>query len=495
MTFSDLLDKGWGGLMVVLFFGGSIFVHELGHFLAAKWRGLHIERFSIGFGPKIVSWTRGGVEYRLSWLPLGGYVALPQLADMRGIEGDSSIDAKAMPPISYLDKVIVAVAGAVFNIIFAFLLATILFFTGRPTSEDRASVEVGYLSETLLNAAGEEVLAPAKASGMQIGDLIRSIDGSPVKSWDDIHQSIALSTGRTDDGSREIDFIVERDGKEIALQVQPIISEGMKLRQVGLRPGFTVKAAAIFPNSPALKAGIQAGDTLLELDGHPVRSVAFYSDYLKDKAGKSVAIKFQRGDEVFTSSLTPEEVVVSTDGRKATLSGIAGFDTNRSLLFQTPLEQIKEVAATTYTNLRALLHKNSDVGISHMSGPVGIIRVIGSAAQVDMLNTLWIVIFINVSLAFFNMMPIPVLDGGHILFATINKLRRKSMNPNVIASLQGSFMILLFGMMMYVSFFDVSRWLSDSSEEAEQKAKSVTPVFGKTDNTATALDTPASTEE
>ncbi len=495
MNFSDLLDKGWGGLMVLLFFGGSIFVHELGHFLAAKWRGLHIERFSIGFGPKIVSWTRGGVEYRLSWLPLGGYVALPQLADMRGIEGDSSIDSDAMPPIGYRDKVIVAVAGAVFNIIFAFFLATILFFTGRPTSEDRASVEVGFLSDTLLNSAGEEVTAPAKASGMQIGDMIRSIDGTPVSDWDDIHQGIALSTGQTDEGHREIEFIVDRDGKEVSLLVQPIISEGMKLRQVGLRPGFTVKVSALFPNSPAIKAGIEPGDTLLELDGQPIRSVAFYSDFLEDKAGQAVPIKFQRGDEIISSTLTPESVVVWSDGRTATLSGIAGFDTNRSLLHQTPIEQLKEVAITTYTNLRALLHRNSDIGISHMSGPAGIIRVIYSAAQYDMLNTLWIVIFINVSLAFFNMMPIPVLDGGHIAFATINKIRGKSMNPNIIASLQGSFMILLFGMMMYVTFFDISRWVSDTSEVAEQKETRVAPVFGKTENAATATDTPASIEE
>ncbi len=481
--------------MVVLFFGGSIFVHELGHFLAAKWRGLHIERFSIGFGPKIVSWTRGGVEYRLSWLPLGGYVALPQLADMRGIEGDSSVDLNAMPPIGYRDKVIVAVAGAVFNIIFAFLLASLLFFTGRPTSEDRASVEVGFLSETLSNAQGEQVPAPAKAAGMQIGDLIRSIDGTPVDSWDDIHQAIALSSGTSDSGDREIEFIVERDGQEIELQVQPIISEGMKLRQVGLRPGYTVIVTALFPNSPAIKAGITPGDTLLELDGQPIRSVAFYTDYLSDKAGQAVPLKFEHEGKVVSTTITPEEVVVWTDGRTETLTGIAGFDTNRSLLHQTPFEQIKEVAITTYTNLRALLHRNSDIGISHMSGPAGIIRVIYSAAQYDMLSTVWIVIFINVSLAFFNLLPIPVLDGGHIAFATINKIRGKSLNPNVIASLQGSFMLLLFGMMLYVTFFDVSRWISDTSEIAEIQESRIPPVFGQTEDSAPAAETPETTQE
>lgn len=490
MNLSELLNHGWGLAIVAVFFGGSIFVHELGHFLAAKWRGLHIERFSIGFGPKIVSWTRGGVEYRLSWLPLGGYVALPQLADMRGIEGDSSIDNDAMPPIGYRDKVIVAVAGAVFNIIFAFILATILFFTGRPTSEERASVEVGYLTQTELTASGEEVPAPAKAAGMQLGDKILEIDGETIRNWTDIQTGIALSTGKTDNGDRSIEIVVERDGEQITLQVRPIISEDMKLRKIGLGPGYTVMVGKVFPNSPLEKAGVAPGDTLLALDGQPVRSVPSYTEYVREKGTQPITITFEHEGIEKSAVITPEEVVVDTDGRTAVLTGIAGFDTVRSLLYQTPIEQLKEVAFTTYTNLRALLNINSDISISHMSGPVGIIRVIKSAAMYDMLNTLWIVIFINVSLAFFNMLPIPVLDGGHIAFATINKLRRKPINPNVIASLQGSFMILLFGMMMYVTFFDVSRWVSDASESAESKAKAVTPVFGKSDNSAATKEAP-----
>src|SRR5690606_24424927 len=114
----------------------------------------------------------------------------------------------------------------------------------------------------------------------------------------------------------------------------------------------------------------------------------------------------------------------------------------------------------------------------------GIIRVIYNASQYDMLNTIWIVVFINVSLAFFNLLPIPVLDGGHIVFATISKLRRKPLNPNVIASVQGSFMLLLFSMIIYVSFFDISRWVSDSSEMNEYRDQAVTPVFGQAEKSA-----------
>ena len=122
----ELATSVRGIVLLALFFGGSIFVHELGHFLAARKRGLKIERFSIGFGPRLFGWTgKDGVDYRVSIIPLGGYVALPQLADMEGIEGASSEEAEKLPKISYADKMIVSVMGAVFNVIFAFVLALV----------------------------------------------------------------------------------------------------------------------------------------------------------------------------------------------------------------------------------------------------------------------------------------------------------------------------------------------------------------------------------
>ncbi|MFZ9683106.1 MAG: site-2 protease family protein, partial [Cephaloticoccus sp.] len=121
--FQDLLSNVWAVALVALFFGGSIFVHELGHFLAARWCGLHVERFSIGFGPAICSWRgKDGVEYRLSWLPLGGYVTLPQLAAMSEIEGESYIDVADLPPVTYGRKMFVLVAGTACNILYALAL-------------------------------------------------------------------------------------------------------------------------------------------------------------------------------------------------------------------------------------------------------------------------------------------------------------------------------------------------------------------------------------
>lgn len=480
-AFSQIFDSAWSILMVILFFGGSIFVHELGHFLAAKWRGLHIERFSIGFGPRLFGWKRNGIDYRVSLLPLGGYVALPQLADMRGIEGESSAEVEQMEPISYTSKVIVAVAGAVFNVLFAFALASLLFVTGQPTNERQNSVEIGYISKSLVNEEGLSVPSPSSQAGLREGDIVRSIDGKPVENWTDIHQSIAISSGISADGRRQIVFEIERDGSLEAVTVYPIISQYLKTRQVGLGPGYTVIVTKLADNSPAVKSGILPQDTLLEIDGDPIRSIEFFRNAISDKAGKPVSLVLDRNGERIETTVTPESVETRKDGTRSTLIGISEYTTNADLAYVNPFEQIKQVTKTTWETLGALFNTRSDINLSHMSGPAGIIRIFYNSAQYDILFVIWLTVLININLAIFNLLPIPVLDGGHILFATISRIKKEALPPNLVASIQGGFMLLLFSLMIYVTFFDVNRWISDSSDTREYVEQRITPVFGEAD--------------
>ena len=171
--FQSLFSNVWSGFLVVLFFGGSIFVHELGHFLAARRRGAKVERFSIGFGPAI--WSRrgkDGVEYRLSWIPLGGYVMLPQLADLGPIEGESTTDVTKLPPIGYLSKLIILLAGATFNVLFAFLLACVIWFVGQPMLADLATTKLGPVTPLLKLADGTTYPNPAFQAGVKAGDTV-----------------------------------------------------------------------------------------------------------------------------------------------------------------------------------------------------------------------------------------------------------------------------------------------------------------------------------
>ncbi|CAM3124099.1 RIP metalloprotease RseP [Rariglobus hedericola] len=465
--FHTLFSSAWSILLVAVFFGGSIFVHELGHFLAARRRGVIVERFSIGFGPKIFSWKgKDGVEYRLSWLPLGGYVALPQLADMRGIEGESHADLKKTPPPNYSTRMIVFGAGAFFNIIFAFALACIIWGVGLPTSSEQATTRIGYVVDTVTTSDGAKVTSPAVEAGLRIGDTVRAIDGHKIETWQELMQVLLTSAGRTTDGTRrEAIFTIERDGQLLDLTVHPVLAGNEKDRRVGIAPGYELVIHQAAAGSFGATAGFQPKDRLAALNDTPILNIQTYGDILKATADQPVRALVKRGEGTVTLTIPAR-----TGSKDATELGLS-FTTDSSLTYPNPFKQLGDNISMTYRTFASLVNPQSDVGISKLSGPVGIARVFHMAAQADIRYVLWFTILVNVNLAIMNLLPIPVLDGGHMLFATIGKLRGRNLPAQFIATTQSVFMVLLFSMMIYVSFFDVRRWNRDSrAERAEQTA-------------------------
>ncbi len=450
--------------MVAVFFGGSIFVHELGHFLAARRRGVVVERFSIGFGPKICSWKgKDGVEYRLSWLPLGGYVSLPQLADMRSIEGESRADLAKLPPPTYSTRMIVFGAGAFFNILFAFALASILWTAGIPTSAEQATTRIGYVLDTVTKSDGVKVTGPAAEAGIRIGDTVRAIDGRKTETWQELMQVLMTSADRTSDGRRQAIFTVERAGQLMDLTVYPVIAGNDKDRRVGIMPGYELIVHTTETGSLGATAGFLPQDRLVSLNDTPVLNFQTYADVLNASAASEVRAVVKRGESTVTLTLPPR-----TDAAKATDLGVA-FTTESMLTYPNPFKQIGDNVSMTYRTFASLLNPQSDVGISKLSSPIGIARVYYMAAQADIRYVLWFTILVNVNLAIFNLLPIPVLDGGHMAFATIGKLRRRALSPEFMATTQSIFMVLLFSMMIYVAFFDVRRWNRDAKADRAEK--------------------------
>jgi regulator of sigma E protease len=467
---TQALGSAWSIFLIVLFFGGSIFVHELGHFLAARRRGVKVDRFSIGFGPRVFGWRgKDGVDYRLSLFPLGGYVALPQLADLSEIEGKTEGDPESLPPISYSTKVMVFAAGAFFNILFAFALATILWALGQPTSEDLSTTRIGYVSQTLQLDDGDPVPSPARQAGLRVGDTIRAIDGKAVADWPELLQTLVTSAGRADDGRRQAVFTVERDGQLLDLTVYPRLSGDERVRRVGILSAYTPIAHAVPADSYAAKIGLQVGDRLKTLDGVPLLNLITLVDVLQDKNPRALQLGVERAGQSLT-------ITVPAD-RPADQRGIlgAGFRTATGLVHNNPVEQIWGHVTMTARVLWSLVHPTSDINVSKLSGPVGITRIFWDASEAGFRYVLWIAILVNVNLAIFNLLPLPVLDGGHILFATIGKLRGRALSPNFVASLQSAFIVLLFGMIIYVSFFDVRRWVRDARTETQLREAAETP--------------------
>ena len=469
--FQSLFSNVWSGFLVVLFFGGSIFVHELGHFLAARRRGAKVERFSIGFGPAI--WSRrgkDGVEYRLSWIPLGGYVMLPQLADLGPIEGESTTDVTKLPPIGYLSKLIILLAGATFNVLFAFLLACVIWFVGQPMLADLATTKLGPVTPLLKLADGTTYPNPAFQAGLKAGDTVRSIDGHAVANFDDIINGVFLGSQRASDGRRQSTFEIDREGRTMQVTVFPLLLSEEKIRVAGVEPPDSfLTADAVLPGSPAEVAGIRPGDRIIAIDGKPVfqRSV---SEHLAQNPGHPSDFLLQRGTEQLTLRIQPRLETDATTGKPVPRIGLRYHRDAIILLHPTPWSQISDAASAMFRTLSALISPTSDVGPSKMSGVIGIARALHQQAQWDVRRAVWFVIIINVNLALLNLMPIPVLDGGQILFATIGKLRRRELPANFVIATQSAFAVLLIALMLYLGVSDIQRWGRESRAERAEAA-------------------------
>ncbi|CAN5287617.1 sigma E protease regulator RseP [soil metagenome] len=459
--------------MVLMVFNVIIIVHEWGHFLAGRWRGLKIEKFQIWFGKPIWKKEINGVQYGLGCIPAGGFVALPQMAPMEAIEGstDGTENREKLPPISALDKMIVAVAGPLFSLGLAFVFACVVYLVGKPESEGVVTKTIGYVLED----------SPAARGGLQVGDEIISVDGLPIKRFhgmvDSVDWGVIASEGDT------IPFVVRRGGEEITVEVpmdekaeaaaEPGFVSSLftrpELRQTGIAGKTTPMVAKVKPNSPADEAGFQPNDLIVTLNGDPVFHQRQIIDETKRNQNSPMTFGIRRGKEELNLTATPRVPDRAPEVFEGVMLGIE-FDTEglRRIDHPGPLTQIGDGLRTMKNTLGAVFSPKSDVSASHLSGPVGIMRVYYTLFEHPdgWRLVLWFSVILNVNLAVLNMLPFPVLDGGHITMAIIEGIRRKPINFKVLEVIQIGCVLLLFGFMIFVTMKDSGDWVRSSGGES-----------------------------
>jgi regulator of sigma E protease len=515
-------------LEVLILFNLLIVVHELGHFLAARWRGLYIEKFGVWFGKPLWKKTIKGVQYSLGSLPFGGFVALPQLAPMDIIEGKADVDRAQLPKISALDKIIVAFAGPLFSFGLAAFFAVIISVVGRPVSQSESTTTIGYVMPD----------SPGARAGLKPGDRILAVDGHRVSRFggmgaDSITWRIVRSEGTTVPITfeREVNGKVQRQTVE-ARPIVPPTKPWMRkaLRQIeilpaetplveGVEPGsaadkaglnpkdlivainnqrlyhilgiadfirdhpgepltLTVerdgkmitlpfspglpKIGSVFKDGPAARAGLQQGDVVVAVDGQRMGSAPGISDYIKQHAVQPIAMTIQRGAEERTITVTPEIPVNETTPR----IGIA-WDEDYGIILDpygklhvvhpSPVEQVRAGMLSIFNTIGAIASPKSDVKLQHVGGPVMMLRVyyVMFENKEGWRMALWFSVVLNVNLALLNLLPIPVLDGGHIVLALVEAVRRRPVNIRVLEVVQTACAVLIIGFMVYIAFFDV----------------------------------------
>jgi regulator of sigma E protease len=436
-------------LEVLLVFNLLIFVHELGHFLAAKWRGLKIERFAIWFGKPIWKTKINGIEYALGTIPAGGYVSLPQMATMETIEGKTEASAEQLPPISALDKIIVAFAGPLFSFGLALAFAVIVWQVGRPVSEAETSTVIGYVEKD----------GPADNAGLRPGDRILSVDRKPVKKFGGMGESIQWRVIRSEDPSIPVQFV--RDGVTNVLMVTPTKQptkawQRKSLPQILIDPEQPAIVGKLATNGPAQRAGLQIGDHVVAIGGTKVFHPAVVSDYIAQRGTQELALTVVRGTQRMDLTLTPE-VPLQPKNDKPRL-GIGWSDGGRlKLIHPGPIEQVVDSVGAMVSTFDALFSRKSSVKAQHLGGFVKIISVYYILFQTEegWRLVLWFSVLLNVNLALLNLLPIPVLDGGHIVLSLVEAVRRRPVSARLLNYVQTSCAVLLIGYMLYIMFYDV----------------------------------------
>ena len=431
--------------MMIFLFGITIFVHEWGHFIMAKKCGLVIEAFSIGMGPALWKKEIDGIVYKIGAFPIGGYVSLPQLdpAGMEKVQGDNATDRKSLPDVSPWKKIAVAVAGPFLNIVLALFLALIV--TLSPTD--------GLAEETAVFIAQVEADSKAYEAGLRGGDEIRAVNGNPVSSWYETRVECLLGGG--DDQQVELTVYNAEDGeRQLNIPVNhPDKSEDL---MDGVFQASSCQVLQVIADSPADKAGLLPNDILISLDGVMVQGTSHFIEIVQTRTDAEVTLVIEREGEMMPVLITPAYDQASDKVKIGIYFG--GALSLPWTLTGNPIEQINSDASSIFRLLKALTTKGeAKQAASGLGGPVAIFTMIWISLKMSLITAIGLTRFINVNLAVLNLLPLPVLDGGHICFALWEGITRRKVHPKVVGTLVNIFAILLISAMLFLSWRDVDR--------------------------------------
>ena len=428
--------------------GVLVFVHEFGHFIVARLHGVRVLTFSLGFGPKLIKFRRGDTEYCVSAVPLGGYVKLA---------GETVEDTMSGAPDEFLSQTKwvrfqVYLAGPVMNVILAVIvLAGVYSRAADVPAYDEAPAVIGAV---LSGSAAER-------GGLQAGDRVLTVNGAAIPTWSALDMAVVMRAGR------ELPVTVDRGGQRLDLRVTPDSVGKYEAGVIGVVPVTRPQIRRVVPGTPAAKAGFQAGDVIVAVDGKRDLAASGAADETvrpDERASKELTRRIQAAGTnpiVFTVERTGQEVSLTA----APEGGRVGIDllpyeyrqvdlTIPQALAMSVNENWKQ-AKMIGTTLKGLVTR--DTPMRQLTGPVGIASLSGEAASAGWLPLMQLLALISLNLGLFNLLPLPVLDGGHIAILAVEGLSRRDLSLRVKERILMAGVALIAVLMVTVIFNDISR--------------------------------------
>jgi len=439
-------------LSAIVLLGILIFVHELGHFLFAKKLGVRVLKFSLGFGPKLIGRKYGDTEYLVSAVPLGGYVKM--LGEESGDEMKEEDKPFAYNYQPVWKRFLIVFAGPVFNLFFAAAIFFFVFLSGVPVPKP-------YVGKVMENS-------PAAAAGLMTGDRIAAVSGNTVSGWDDIDASVNKSRGE------RLLFKIEREGRLIELSVTPekktgknIFGENTEVIDIGIMPLLYPEVGEVMKNTAAEKAGIKKGDRIVEIDSAPIKTWHDMTEIIHGSPEKPLRLKIKRDENFLELTVTPgKKTFKYPDGTEKQI-GLIGIGPagNNVIKKYNPLKAASlgvkrtwDMVVLTVVMVIKLIQRI--IPADTLGGPIMIFQMAGQQASLGAMNFFVFMALISINLGVLNLLPIPVLDGGHILFLGIEAVRRKPLSEKVIMTAQKIGLAIIITLTAFAFYNDIVRFIS-----------------------------------
>ncbi len=418
-------------LLVVI--GVIIFVHELGHFLAARLFRIRVRVFSIGFGARIWGFERGGTEYRLAMVPLGGYVAFSGI-DASNPTGDAG-DFITRPR---WQRMVVLLAGPAANVVLSIVLIAVVLVAGTELAGPRGlSTEIG-------------AVAPESAAfeaGLRAGDTILRLGEEDVSDWREVANIVLTSPERR----LPVDF--ERDGRTQSTVLVPRRLPRHELGDAGMYASLLPRVREVFEGTPAARAGVRYGDTLHAVDGHPITDAADFRRLVEPRAGEEVGVEIGRGDERLVIRLVP-----AAEGGLGRAGIAISHFTYQRVGPGAALIESAQINWETTTEIFGFLGRLAERRVSPQSalaGPIEIARISGQAARRSLNDLVFLTALISLNICILNLLPIPVLDGGQLAILLFESVLRRDLSVQVKNLVTQFGLVVIVGIMMFAIYSDL----------------------------------------